>query len=528
MISRAVNEDQYIDPGQPLIGALWGRDRPTFEQLLLSGVDVNGRGSRREGKELHDVARRFGGKWAALHVAAIVGDCWAIERLSARGADLNIRDCYSDAPVDRTALMFASEAGHTDAVEILCNLGASPTATTRREQFEIFNRWTALDFAAHRGHRGCIEKILSSCRERTFSKRALTVAGEHAIEAGFGDVVEALARAGGDREELLASAAAQGRIEIAEALVQLGASVPATEERFGGLIVSYLRAVQTRNSASGKAVLRGVKVLLKHGADPKAKDIAMGNTPLHEAVFIGPSLVRWLLRNEADPRVPDQSGLTPGEVALRLMNAPGASRSRMKGIASLLGEDHVEAPGANLSEGAIEGVSAADVPKIKVQLKRLGTSAGKRFRSLLAECREVPGVHNCLVGQTTGDSHTLWLREKDNFAREGHMLFLASNDLGLAHTTSPYDLIRAFGVDDSSGEVGTEDVVDFLCGLREDQEWELMGVWFSMVAIRFLHPVKNSRRLARRIHDFCDGVSGDVAALAVRIKESRECALIWD
>ena len=86
----------------------------------------------------------------ALMFASEKGHVNSIELLISKGSDVNIKNFYDD----RTALIFASEKGHVNAMKLLISKGSDINAKS-------CSGWTALIYASQNGHVDAIELLIS-------------------------------------------------------------------------------------------------------------------------------------------------------------------------------------------------------------------------------------------------------------------------------------------------------------------------------------------------------------------------------
>jgi ankyrin repeat protein len=123
--------------------------------------------------------------WTPLMKAALNGHTEAAERLILAGADVNQADKGG-----YTSLMLAASNNHVDVIDLLINAGAEIN------HVEQTQGWTALIWAAKRGHKEAVERLLAHPIDREVTdyngKRAL----DWANERQFTEIASLLTKAG--------------------------------------------------------------------------------------------------------------------------------------------------------------------------------------------------------------------------------------------------------------------------------------------------------------------------------------------
>ena len=185
-----------------------------------------------------------------LRNAATSGDLGALVAILAKPeVTSTVLDSVDSGYFGGTALSFAAEGGHADAVAALLEAGASPGLPDRQG-------FTALHLAARHGHAACVEQLL------------LAAAPPDARD--------------GQKLTPLHLAANKGKTEVARLLLQHGASVDAV----GG---------EARTTALWRAVeaehIDLALVLIAAHADPLLCDSVHRETPLHLAARDGHTTV---------------------------------------------------------------------------------------------------------------------------------------------------------------------------------------------------------------------------------------------
>lgn len=270
-----------------------------------------------------------------LWLACINGNAGVTEALLDAGADPN-----TVMPEGDTALMTAARSGHVDAVKVLLKHGADPNA------YERYGGQTALMWAAAEDNADVVDTLVragANISARSKGLRQFTPL-LFAVRAGRLDAVRALLDAGADVNEKLTGpeglsmsalilAVANAQYDVATLLLDYGADANAADGGWSALHeVTWTRRPNGGNT-NAPPVVRGhvdslsfVKKLLAAGADVNARIgkepgggihgaqamVANGATAFFLASFrVDVPLMRLLLENRADPRMPNAIGTTP-------------------------------------------------------------------------------------------------------------------------------------------------------------------------------------------------------------------------
>jgi uncharacterized protein len=233
---------------------------------------------------------------------------------------LAVAGTTSAAPGDPTLVELA-QAGQTQAALALVAQGVDVNVPSDDGS-------TALLWAAHRGDRALVERLLKAhAKAGTANRYGATAMAE---AASFGDpaLIELLLKAGADPDSLdadgqtaLMIVAHTSNLPAAELLLRHGAHVTATE-RLRGQTALHIAAAESQPAL--------VRELLRHGADPNARsrvdhDLRQvsaepriqwrapgGLTPLLYAARQGcMDCVQALLKAKADPNLSDPDGISP-------------------------------------------------------------------------------------------------------------------------------------------------------------------------------------------------------------------------
>lgn len=182
---------------------------------------------------------------------------------------------------DSTALMYATESGHKDMVELLLDKGADPHIIT-------WNDKTALRAAVTQGHTELIKLLLNT--PSTFRERSMSAA--------------------------LVEAAQKGDKESVHVLLDNGANPHSTawthpSDSFPTESTPLIEAARAGHTDI-------VRLLLDKGADPNMQDSSHGLTALMIAVCYGyKDIVKSLLDKSANPHIQDVHGNTALQIATR-------------------------------------------------------------------------------------------------------------------------------------------------------------------------------------------------------------------
>ena len=332
---------QSVEPDgtTPLHRAAQRSDFGTAERLVRAGANVN-------------AANRYG--VTPLSLACVNGDAPMIEMLLKAGADAN-----STLPEGETALMTAANTGNVAALKALLGHGANVNAT------EGTRGQTALMWAVNRGHAAAAQALIDAGADINARSKGKFSPMIFAVRGGRIDIVRLLLAKGVQANDVIAgpafSAGVQGattdstslvglailnaQYNIAQLLLESGADPNPSDSR-GSLLhtLAWMRRPGSPLAGSNRPdpvgdSLHFAKVLLAHGANPNVRiawdEIAfdhddgevksppniaagrdfismVGATPFYLAAKSGDTaLMRVLIANGADPRLPTAQGVTP-------------------------------------------------------------------------------------------------------------------------------------------------------------------------------------------------------------------------
>lgn len=237
LVEYGADVNAVDDAGMPpLMTAAWAGNAEMVEFLIARGADVNYRNARgwtalsvarqKGHTEIITVLRRAGAiEVEDLFAAAKEGDLQKLAFLLEQGLDVNARDGSGGTP-----LMWAALHGHLDAVRYLLQKGA---LVNERDNCG----WTALMSAVTRDHLEIAELLLAHGADPNipYSERLVAVLNP----------------------EVMQSQKDPGPEEI-ELLVKMGYPTVEVYE------TPLMKAAERGNASM-------VRLLLRHGADPKAK-----------------------------------------------------------------------------------------------------------------------------------------------------------------------------------------------------------------------------------------------------------------
>lgn len=274
-------------------------------------------------------------------------------------------DVHARNPQGWTALMFAAYCGRTDAVRLLAELGADVNA-----------------------------------RDPNTGKTPLMLAAE---TNSFPDTVKALGKLNadltyrsGDGDGALSLAAKAGQTSVLSALIKAGCQ---PDEAFVNGKTALMLAAE-------RGFFQSVRVLTKAGAKVDAKD-ANGDTALALVILDEQTkinkmlLVRFLIRQGANPNAKNRSGRTPlmqaamtyfiPEMALFLIRS-GADMN-LKDEGDRNAEELARLNGKLNTADALKELMESGLPKEKIAAKLLAAAAKGRAKQIAALLKEGVAVN---------------------------------------------------------------------------------------------------------------------------------------
>ena len=223
-----------------------------------------------------------------LHKAAEKGNLAKVERLIAKGADVNAKDTKFGA----TPLHWVAKKGHTAVAELLIAKGADVNA-------KLETGHTPLYSAAFHGYTAIAELLIANGADVNAKLKTGYTPLHPAATLGYKAVVELLIANGADvnakggpSRTPLHGAARTGQLAIAELLIAKGSDVNAKDRITGGTPLHYAAAFGHTPVA---------ELLIAGGADVNSKD-KDGKTPLRLATDKGHKDLAKLLGQHAADR----------------------------------------------------------------------------------------------------------------------------------------------------------------------------------------------------------------------------------
>jgi hypothetical protein len=384
------------------------------------------------------------------------------------GADANSREDECGS----TPLMEALRYDCSELVRVLLDAGADIHA--RKD-----NGTTALMWAAQAGSLGAVQLLLEGGADVNWHNADGWTALANAAIRGNPEVVDALLKAGADIQgsggrKALEIAATRGHIEMVQKLLAAGADVNALDQDRWTVLQHVARQLEM-------ATVR--------------KDLPKANL----------------------------------ENVLAILQKAGAKSGAEKGQSAE--EESPEAEPKPLPEFGEE----ADKEGFRRAVERLRVICRSDSPPLV----EFNGGVSFAVSEEMAE--LILSRYHADFLGQGHFLFrcVANHGIGgqpdrlaLLPTADKYRVIEAMQTDGANSDVTNEDIIHWLKELEKDQPFELSGIGSDFLEGKFTSPLKNLRKLARKMYalspDIVDQGTGSVAALAMELKKSNRLYLWWD
>jgi ankyrin repeat protein len=283
------------------VAAAKAGDCARLRDLVRDGVDVNVKYAAREnGNDKEEIEE----KATALKYAAENGHVDAVKLLLASGARVNEKFGGWFERAHETALMHAARAGHLEVARALIAAGAAATAKDCGGK-------TVLHYAAEGGNAGMIELLVKRGANVEAKTKGGTTPLMEAAGAGHAGMITALVKARADPNRstddntALWHAAYSGHVVAVQALLDAGADPKAGDKTHSPL-----------DAASSQGHKDVVNLLLKPGKDGTKgagarKAAETQGAALVNAIFRGQiEIARTLLESGADPSASNENHFT--------------------------------------------------------------------------------------------------------------------------------------------------------------------------------------------------------------------------
>ncbi|CAH8436479.1 unnamed protein product [Schistosoma haematobium] len=250
--------------------------------------------------------------WTAVHIAAIRGYEKCIQSLVDRGVSVSVKDKYGQTPGH-----LASIHGNSGSLLTLLRAGAD------LETVDI-NGWTMLHAASFHGRLGCVQALLRWDLRIEDTDKAGNNAAHLAAMEGHLPVLQYL------------MSQVQTPLYILDTPNDHGETAEALAKRFlKNDVESYINKIKTEqtfhrgseysetlafpaHTAAYSGDLIQLRVLIESGTVKIDERDEQGATPLHKAAGQGHlKIIQWLRENGADPKLRNELGESPADVARR-------------------------------------------------------------------------------------------------------------------------------------------------------------------------------------------------------------------
>ena len=170
----------------------------------------------------------------------------------------------------------------------------------------------------------------------------------------------------------------------------------------------------------------------------------------------------------------------------------------------------------------------------------LAKALGAEASQLTSEADEDSHLAGCLSFPVDSrSSEKLVQKHQDRLLKQGVFLFRnergdpsGKDQVALLPTDDWREVLLGMQTYGGNCDLMPKDVVKWLADLREAQPFRLTGAAHDWCEGEFLQPVKNPRRLAKRMYEFCPDIVhqgvGTVAALAKALSRSQKFFFWWD
>lgn len=529
------------------------------------------------GAKADDLVEDREGKHYPLVSAAREGRLAVVELLVRHGANVNI-GANENWTTGITPLMAAAREGRIEVVKAL--LGAKADVEVKDAGFEGGGE-TSLHYAARGGHAQVIQALLDAgakmnAKAKGGSTPLLIAVSETKLAAAKALIANGADTNAGpaDGSGPLYLAALQHQLEMVKLLLAHGAQpLPPGKKR------SFLPLA----AAASKGALEIVQLLLKAGA-PVNEQSALGDTALNSAALRGhDDVVKILLDAGANPNISERDGFTSlmagirsgKEIVVQLLLQAGADvnavdsdgrtvlkiarEGKNKKIIALIEDAAEKAPpekpaGRKQEQTRTSKKKTSPAPDETEEEEDFEppdfskSAASAEFKSILREveklCATKPEPLGDLEGSfsfavTRADAEKLLADHHQRLLQKGAYLFRHHRDyhdlqdkLGLLPTREWSDLIRAFQTNGANFDLMPADIIAWMQKLSARQPFIITGVSWDWLEGRFTSPVKDSRKLAHQMYEFCPDIVdqgiGSVKNLAQALEKDGYFFFWWD
>jgi ankyrin repeat protein len=491
-----------------LISAIGYGNTEVALALIDAGADVNARGRVHYlGKQLHR-NQDLGANPTPLVLAARMGDEKVVDALLARGADIHARD--EDG---KSALEWAKAKKHAA-------IGKRLEAETRKKP-PTRNLDEELIFAADRADRPGVVRLLDEGAN-------IDARDTRSKTSGFTPLMLAVRR--GDEELatlLLARGAAvdardtDGEPPSDEARKQMKFLIAhGAEDYITSAGIKLGRTPLHMAAAAGKIEL--AQLLLEHGADVNAVD-RIDQTPVKIAKYEQHAKLLKLLKDAGGT---DRAAATTKAPPPSKLEAKATAKQKPKSTAATKRKKSKPRPLPKPDFSA-----AAKTPPFAKALAEMKQICGSKPQPMSG----IDGVFTFHVHSSKKGSLDLRKLHQD-FLRKGFYAFStdATSDaqLALAPTADKYALIAAFQTNGANYDLGPEEIAQWLRDLEEEVPFILTGIGWDFLKGHFNGPRRDPHDLAQRMYEFCPDIVdqgvGEVDTLAESLAERDDLFFWWD